>query len=476
MNPVTRFFEHAERTPDAVAMVAGGGNLTYRQLADTVKRVAGRLTRDGITRGTVVGIHTSVELDAVLILSLMQVGAVSLRATEPVLRAYGDAVDVVIADGVVRGATGTRILTADGEFIEGLARQTPHTDIAELDGEDLCRVVFSSGTTGTPKGVPFTAEYLTRRIESARENWIPETPFMSLLGLDTVTGFQTFVWAMTNGETFFTVGDSAHNLGVIRTHRVAAIKTSPARLSELVEAAAKQSNETALSVIEVAGSLLPATLAKRCVDVLGVTPTYLYGSTEVGTVTRGTVDPSNPDMVGTIVTEIDAQIVDDDGELVPPGSEGILRFRKAGMPHQYWNAGTPTGYSGFRDGWFYPGDYGRIDEDRRLWLSGRRDDLVNAGGSKFNLGELDRWLQDCGLFDDAASFHFVTESGETQIGIGFVTKNPPSPKILTERLREFLPDLRFAALVRVAEIPRNQLGKVNRTLLCEKFTVLKGSA
>ena len=294
-------------------------------------------------------------------------------------------IDVLISDGMVRGAGGLKLIDIDAAFFEALKGQRPLDTVHELAGGDLCRIVFSSGTTGTPKGVPFSVDYLTARVDSARRNWIPAVPFMSLLGLDTVTGFQTFMWAMMNGETFFPVGDGQANLDLIRAHRVASIKTSPARLSDLVDAAGAQPGTTDLTVIEVAGSLLPATVAAKTVEVFGVTPTYLYGSTEVGTVTRGTVDPAHPNMVGTIVDEIQAEIVDDNGTPLPRGIEGMLRFRKPGMPAGYWNVTVPTGHSGFRDGWFYPGDYGQIDADNRLWLSGRRDDLINAGGAKFNL-------------------------------------------------------------------------------------------
>lgn len=145
------------------------------------------------------------------------------------------------------------------------------------------------------------------------------------------------------------------------------------------------------------------------------------------------------------------------------------------MPTGYWKNPFTTGFSGFRDGWFYPGDYGRIDERNQLWLAGRRDDLVNAGGAKFNLLELDQWLVESGLFLDAASFQFTNPDCATSVGIAFVTKHPPEPSILKERIREFLPDLSIGLLMRVNEIPRNQLGKVERVTLASLSHTLKGN-
>jgi acyl-coenzyme A synthetase/AMP-(fatty) acid ligase len=110
-----------------------------------------------------------------------------------------------------------------------------------------------------------------------------------------------------------------------------------------------------------------------------------------------------------------------------------------------------------------------------MWLAGRRDDLVNAGGAKFNLFELDHWLVESGLFLDAASFQFTTEAGATSIGIAFVTKHPPEPSILRERLKDFLPDLTLGKLLRVEGIPRNQLGKVVRAQLASASNTSKGN-
>jgi acyl-coenzyme A synthetase/AMP-(fatty) acid ligase len=476
VNPVERFFASAEAAPDAPAIVSRGGTLKFGDVADTVRRMASKLEQSGVSQGSVVGVNARPEMEAVATLALMQLGAVSMRVSETILRGYRDSIDLVLSDTMARGAGDLPVIDLSLEFVRSLAGVAPRDGVTALGGEEVVRVVFSSGTTGTPKGVPFTADYLTARVDSARRNWIPQVPFMSLLGLDTVTGYQTFMWAMMNGETYFTVAGAPENFALISENKVAAIKTSPARLADLlVEAERAGKPQTALAVVEVAGSLIPSKTVTECQMFFGVTPTYLYGSTEVGTVTRGAVDTTTPSMVGTIVDEIDVEIVNDNGEPVESGSEGILRFRKEGMPSDYWNSPTVSASSGFRDGWFYPGDYGRIDPDNRLWLSGRRDDLVNAGGAKFNLIELDHWLVESGLFLDAASFQFTTETGVTSIGVAFVTKHPPEPSILRERLKDFLPDLTLGKLLRVEEIPRNQLGKIERVNLASLSHTSKGN-
>lgn len=475
MNPVERFFASADNAPNSPAIVSASGTLNYGDVADTVRRLAAKLEQSGVRKGSVVGLNARPELEAVTTLALLQLGAVSMHVTETILRGYRDSIDFLVSDSFTRGAGDLPVIEMSLDFVRSLGSITPHSAIEVLDDEDLVRVVFSSGTTGTPKGVPVSSAYLETRIVAARDNWITHTPFMCLLGQDTGAGFLMLMWAMLNGETYFAAAGAKTSLAMMSAHRVAAILTSPARLAELVtEAALSGAPETAVAVVEVAGSLIPAQTAADCEKVFGVAPTYLYGSTEVGIATYGAVDPANPSIVGTVVSGIDAEIVDELDTPLARNAEGTLRFRKEGMPKGYWNSAAVTGYSGFRNGWFYPGDYGRIDDNNRIWLTGRKDDLVNASGAKFNLLELDQWLVNSGLFLDAASFQFDNEAGANTIGIAFVTKYPPEPSILKERIRGFLPDLAFGAILRVRKIPRNRLDKVERTELALLVTTSKG--
>jgi len=476
VNPVEQFFASAAASPETPAIVGPGGTLKFGDVADTVRRMASKFEQSGVRHGSGVGVNARPEMEAVATLALMQLGAVSMRVSETILRGYRDSIDIVLSDDMARGAGDLPAIDLSIDFVRSLAGVAPRGAVAALGGEDVVRVVFSSGTTGTPKGVPLSAAYLDSRIDAARRNWITDLPFMCLLGPDTGAGFLLFMWAMLNGETYFAATGAKANLTLIAEHGVTAILSSPARLADLVtEATRPGAPSTSLAVVEVAGSLIPATTAAECTDVFGIAPTYLYGSTEVGISTCGAVDTANPSMVGTLVDGIDAEIVDDDGVPLASDSEGILRFRKEGMPVEYWQGLEDTGFSGFRDGWFYPGDYGRIDQHNRLWLTGRRDDLVNASGAKFNLLELDQWLVDSGLFRDAASFQFTDAAGATLIGIAFVTKHPPNPLILRERIRDFLPDLAVSALIRVNEIPRNQFGKVERIQLASVGRTPKGN-
>jgi len=464
VNPISKLFAHADAEPGAVAIASPSYVMTYGDLASSIRLFSSALVAEGVKAGQVVGVAARPEVECILALSLLQIGAVSLSATKPVLRSYKDKIDFLVTDDATVLFDSGKRMVVDAEFLTDLGRFAPHQSVVETAGEEIVRLVFSSGTTGVPKGVPFTAQNLIARTESARKNWMPVLPFMSLLGLDTVTGMQTFFWSVFNGQTFFAATNGEGNFKLIAEHGVRSIKSSPARLKDLIDAAESLKMPTRLEVIQVAGSLLDTRTVRRCNAVFGITPTYLYGSTEVGTVTRGKFKAEAPNNLGSPVDDIDFEVVDEQGVRTAPGVIGRIRYRKPGMPADYWLP-THSKTTGFIDGWFYPGDFASMNSAGELELSGRTDDLINLGGAKFNLLELDVWLQGLDMFDEVAAFKLENEFGEVEIGIAFVSTLPPIPELLVEQVKQFLPDLDYQYLIRLEKLPRNKLDKVDRNAL-----------
>ncbi|MFM2385227.1 MAG: hypothetical protein RL166_1101, partial [Actinomycetota bacterium] len=220
-----------------------------------------------------------------------------------------------------------------------------------------------------------------------------------------------------------------------------------------------------LKQILVAGSLMTESLAEDCKRIFGFTPSYLYGSTEVGSASIGIFDTEAKNRLGKLVSDVELQIVDDNLNPLPTGELGNIRYRKFGMPTAYWK--SPSGkLNGFFEDWFYPGDEGWLSDDGYLYLSGRNDDVVNAAGNKFNLLTLDLWLAETKLFDEVATFSY-SDSGETRVGLAFVSNNPPEPHLLIEKLNAFLPNLQLGEILRISSLPRNKMDKVDRRALAE---------
>jgi len=464
-NPIALFFNSAITSPDSLALVSARTKLTYRQLERLARQIARKLSKLGIKSGDVVGTQCQPEITVVLWLALLQLGATSLTVSKTTLASYGQYIKTVLVDDNFSRLKHDKVQTLGSEFFESLDATAPLDEIAELQSESLVRVVFSSGTTGVPKAVPFSVEVFLARVESARSNWIPIQPFMSMLGPETVTGFQTVFAQLFSGNTCYLPSESSNLWGLIIEHRIRSIKTSPAKLADLVRSSQELQRssalENSLSIIQVAGSLLPKSLATACQVNLKITPTYLYGSTEVGTVSRGQFNQSHPNSVGVVISEVDLEIVDEHNHVLPLGQIGFIRARRSPMAQSYWKSSQITA-NGFSNGWFYPGDRGVLSPKRELLLEGRSDDLVNAGGLKVNLAQLDQMLGDIKEVSDVATFEFFGDFGEPLLGLAFTAGGSPEIKDIERLAQLHAPGIRFNALVRLDSIPRNSLGKVQR--------------
>lgn len=456
VNPIEQVLAHARQRPESIAIASADFTMTAGDLEQSVLRFAARLRQLGIGRGSVVGVSAHPAIEAVVTLALLHEGAVSLVATPAVLRSHADHIDLLVSDAPVHSSV--RTITIDAAFLAGLGAVSIDIEPAQLGANDVCRIVFSSGTTGTPKGVEFTVAALLARTEAAHANWMPAEPFLCLLGADTVSYTLSLFWHVLHGRTHLIASTPQRNRAVIEKYNVRSVKTSPARLAELLDVG----EGLRLESVQVAGSLLAPSLARRCEEALGLVPTYLYGATEVGTVVSGQVDAGRPHVVGRPVAGIDLELVDvDDRSITQPDTEGVIRFRGATMLDRYWLEQASTA---FRDGWFYPGDIGLLSSDGELHLVGRSNDVVNANGAKFNLAELDVWLAELRIFADAASFSYATDDG-TAVGIAFVGKPHVGPELAVEQLRARFPHLTVGTLLKLDAIPRNPLGKADRRAL-----------
>jgi acyl-coenzyme A synthetase/AMP-(fatty) acid ligase len=462
-NPIELFFDQAEKNPESLALVSPRTTLTYNQLQRLSRQLAQKLTKSGISLGDTVGVQCQPEITVLVCLALMQLGAPSVHINAVTSAAFGGFLDFVVVDDPMAKIKSKNLIIIGTDFLESLDGIRPLDTVAPLSKDSLIRVVFSSGTTGIPKGVPFTVETFLARVVSARLNWIPKQPFMSLLGPDTASGFHAIFAQLFSGNTYFVSHDTDKVWELIKFNEVKSIKTSPAKLADLIRSHKSKSNgsKLGLEVIQVAGSLLPKSLAVHCVEAFGVTPTYLYGSTEVGAVSRGHFHTDRPNCVGQVVSDVVCEIVDQNDLAVAISQIGFVRVKRKDMPLDYWNE-SQEGLSGLRLDWFYPGDRGSINSNNELSIEGRSDDLVNAGGVKANLAQLDQSLSDIKEFTDVATFEFNGALGESSLGVAYTSFEAISPSDLERLVAIATPTQRYGAYLRLDSIPRNVLGKVQR--------------
>jgi acyl-CoA synthetase (AMP-forming)/AMP-acid ligase II len=138
------------------------------------------------------------------------------------------------------------------------------------------------------------------------------------------------------------------------------------------------------------GARIPQALRLDLQAALGVGVHVQYGTTEVGMVSlAGPADHAgHPDAVGRVFAGIDVAIVDGDGRALPAGAEGLLRFRSSGAVRGYLDDPAADARY-FPDGWFQPGDVGRVMPDGALRIAGRQDDMMTLGVIKIFPAEIE---------------------------------------------------------------------------------------
>jgi len=462
LNPIRGILERAAAAPEVIAIQSAKGEFSNSVFVDTVVRIAAKLRADGVRPGSVVGLRMDPFLNTVFLAALMHEGAVSFVARGNIVEEYATSIDSLYSDDPVFASRVTGGVHVSPQWLETAARLNPRIEPNDFpDDDSLVHLVFSSGTTGTPKGVPFTLGDLKARTAAARVNWMPHLPFLSELGLDTVSGMQTYFWSLFAGETYLLPGSATDDVGHIERAQVQSIKTSPAKLNDLVATVrAQQADVSSVKIVEVAGSLLSPQLAAAFAQVFDAELVYLYGSTEAGTITRAVYDPTDSQRVGHVVPTARVEIVDEKDVPIPSGGTGVVRLQSDYQATRYWPpTSSPTA---FRDGWFYPGDSGFLDTDGTLVITGRTDELINASGLKINPAWVESHIGVYRGVSDFACFALASDDGTTELALAFVAKNDINVDRFIAFLREQLGDNAPRHVFRTAEIPRNGLGKVAR--------------
>lgn len=459
--------KRARSAPHAPALVSAEATLSWHEFIDTVARIATLLERQGVRRGHVVAVAQSFSpiMQAVLTAAIWFRAAASCSFTSRQLAEPPFRPDRIIApDAGIDPSTESIVL--DSAAFARLGALPPQQRPLEYDTADaLCRLAFSSGTTGLPKAVPLTLSLIVRRTRQARESWIPDTPFMSLLGINSASGFLTFVDSLRSGSPYLIPGNAEQNFALLQAHGVRALKASPAQLGALAEVWVPEGLPR-LRVIESAGSPLSSGLRARLEVLTEAKILNLYGSCEAGTVAVGERSDAALGLVGRVLDGVEMQAFDERGHKLPDGEEGQIRVRRAGQVGGYYEDPLASSEA-FIDGWFVPGDYGYV-RDGELYVRGRASEIINAGGVKASPSEIEATLEGFEGIGEVAVFGDPDEHGNTLIAVAY-TVAPETGTNHGARLRRWqelakaeLGVIAPARWVRVAEIPRNENGKVLR--------------
>ncbi|HEY4331637.1 MAG TPA: class I adenylate-forming enzyme family protein, partial [Ilumatobacteraceae bacterium] len=357
----------------------------------------------------------------------------------------------------------------------------------EIGADDDCTILYTSGTTGFPKGaVGSNRNHVTNVLNvivgAATQAimagpteaggggggktvalWL--FPFFHIAG---VTG--VCLLAATGGQiaTMYKF-EADEALAIIEQQRATLIAGVPAVVRSILERAEASGRDlSSLTGISQGGSPVPPdSIAKIQSEFTGkVSPGNGYGLTETTSAiisNGGTEYFAKKDSVGLPMPVTDVRFVDEDGRDVEPGHVGEVWVRGPNNVRGYWNKPKETAEA-FTNGWFHTGDAGRIDEDGYIYIVDRIKDMVLRGGENVYCAEVEAAIFEHPAVADVAVFGLPDDRlGEV---VAAVVNVKPGETLDGAALQAFLAaklaafKIPSAVFVRTAELPRNATGKV----------------
>jgi long-chain acyl-CoA synthetase len=491
-------YQSASARPDDVALVYRDERVTHTELVERVERLAAGLTAEGIGPGDAVALL--LPNDPTFVASYYAISALGAIVV-PVNPAFKQdelefyfrqcAVRAVISDDRSAGVC-ERIVAAWDEPAKVIPTSAAHGQAMTLDmlmqsepaklerrsAEEPLVYMFSSGSTGRPKRVARTHGQL--RGESEYYDWMgikPEDKIFCNIPLFHTYGMGCCMVAATRtGATLVLLEDPnpfllrrQRAMELIQTEGVTIYPGVPFNFRLMAEAP-QSADLSKIRLAFSAGTALPRPFFDAFLDKFGVPVRQLYGCTEAGTLTANLGDDpvATFESVGAPVDGVEVLIEDEEGQLVPPETVGEIAVRSPGLTSGYSDM-EELNRQAFRDGFFLSGDLGKLDEDGRLTITGRKKLLIEVGGYKVDPIEVEDVVIAHPKVAEAVVVGVETKvPGEEQIKAVVVPTDEMDERDLIGFCQQRLANFKVPQVVEFREeIPKSPLGKILRKYLID---------
>ena len=358
MNLAVSLLAACERQPELEAFPG----LPYGELLARTQRIAGGLDLEP-------GDRLAVVLDnrpetALLYWAAQWAGAVFVPLS---WRASEEELDYCLAD------SGARIVIRDGDE---LPAGPEHPGVLDRGEHEPSLLLYTSGTTGRPKGVPRShradrAGALSQALEhgyGSADRTLGVMPLYHTMGIHSLLAMHLVGGCFVPQPRW----DPGRALALIEEQQITSLYLAPTLFHDLVHHADVSHRDlSSVRALGYAGAAMTSTLVRRCLDVFQ--PSVFvnhYGSTEVYTFTIGRDQQAKPGCAGRPAVNTRLRLVD--GEIA-------VHLSSDEAFGGYWNR-PEADAKAVRDGWYHTGDTGHLDEDGDLWIDGRVDDMIITGG------------------------------------------------------------------------------------------------
>lgn len=352
-------------------------------------------------------------------------------------------------------------------------------DLVKPSPNDVCEIIFTSGTTGQPKGVMHTQNTLN----AATDRWLERiAPDCSVFHMASTLAHQTgYLYGLrtaisVGGRVVYQeVWDPVEFAELIETHGIEASMGATPFLADLMAVEGLEGRDlSTFKAFVCAGATIPLPVLEQARDALPCTVMPGWGMTEMGLATSGRRDDPFEKLAtdGIHMTSSEVRVVDEVGQPVPAGEEGDLQYRGS-LTFVGYAQGRELTESCWRDGWFDSGDRAVMDSEGYISISGRTKDIVIRGGENIPVKEVeDVLIRHSSVANCAIVGKPHNRLGEISCAVVLPIGDPPTLEELTQFLeeqkvtRQFWPE----ALRVIDEFPMTPSGKIQKYKLRDLVT------
>jgi long-chain acyl-CoA synthetase len=463
MSSVTNLAKNLTDTTRAhagrIAVRVDNAAMTYRALDDASARVAGLLHERGLKPGDRIGIMMpNVAEVPVVYYGVLRAGGVVVPMN-PLLKArevayyLGDSGAGLVfawhsfADQARGGAdqVNAESIVVDGDSFPGLlAAATPDFRVVDRGDEDTAVILYTSGTTGHPKGAELTHGNLISNTDVTRTDIVgarPDDVIFGGLPLFHVFG-QTVALnvAVAAGAclTLLPRFDAEHALRIIADHGVTVFEGVPTMYVALLHQPNRADYDTStLRMCISGGAALPVEVLRGFEEAYGVSVLEGYGLSETSPVASFN-HPNRehkPGSIGTPIRDVEIRLVDGEDHDVPQGEVGEIIIRGPNVMKGYWQRPEATAEA-VRDGWFHTGDLARVDEEGFLFIVDRKKDLIIRGGYNVYPREIEEVLYEHPAVAEAAVIGLPHPALGEEVAAAVALK--PGAAVTAAELRDYV--------------------------------------
>ncbi|HEY2477265.1 MAG TPA: long-chain fatty acid--CoA ligase [Solirubrobacterales bacterium] len=480
----------AARDAAAPAVRLGGQTLTYGDLDDGSARVATLLREHGLARGDRVGVMLPNVLEFPLAYyGVLRAGGivvpmnVLLKRREIAFYLEDSGAKLLLAwhgfleearDGAA-DAGAELIAVEPAEFaaaLAALATLEPTPEVVDTDEEDTAVILYTSGTTGKPKGAELSHRNLDQNSDIAsRTTCTVEAGDVVLGALPLFHSFGQTVGmnaSLRKGACLTLVPkfEPGEALATMERDRVTHFYGVPTMYGALLHHPERESYDTSsLRICITGGASMPVEVLHGFEEAFGAELLEGYGLSETSPVAcsghPGTVRKAGS--IGTPIERCEMRIVDENDAEVPQGAVGEIVIRGHNIMKGYWGRPEATAES-MRGGWFHSGDIGRVDEDGYFYVVDRKKDMIIRGGYNVYPREVEELLYEHPAIREAAVLGIPHPEWGEEVGAAVVLEpgsTDLAPEEISAWVRERIAAYKYPRVVWfLEELPKGPTGKI----------------